>query len=173
MASNIDINQQVISQIQQRLESAVADAVTQSDIDFVTEGIITAIKLRSRRGEYLTAASGGGTYKPAGYTKGHERARRKLGLPVDRVTLFMGQVGVLESIKGTGRQTAGGTAIEVGYLSGISEARAAEIGAWLDSEGAGTKGKTYKHIGLSSGEENKIVRRLERRVIDNITGRMQ
>ena len=138
--------------LRQRLRQITDDPVDQSDLDYQAEQIIATIKLRTQRGNYLTSQTGGRSEPRTQYSPGHAKKRQAIGLPIDRVTLFMGEVGVLEAIHS--RTTT--NSIEVGYITGLSEARAKEIGEYLNTLGAGVNRVTYQHIGLTQAEEEQL-----------------
>jgi hypothetical protein len=148
------------------LDTAVDDAVKTQDTEYVAEEVRNAIQLRTARGQFLT--EGGGTESRTKYSKGHEKKRARLGLPIDRVTLFMGSVGVLEAMRARSQFRAGEVTIDVGYISGLSEERAMEIAGYLDNEGAGINHVTYPFVGLANEEESQILRALSARLGGNI-----
>lgn len=166
------ITQTGLETIRQKLLAIRQQAVRQSDTDAVAENIRGTILLRVRQGQYLTP--GGGTRQANQYSKGHERKRAKLGLPTSPVSLFMGQVGVLEAFRARSRQDAAGkVSIEAGYLPGISEARASEIAGYLNTQGVGKNRITYRFVGLTTGEQSRILADLRRRIQAHITGTLR
>ncbi len=148
------------------LHTAVERSLNQSDTDFVAARIQTAILLRTSRGEFLDGS--GGTTKPQYRSESHKKKRAKLGLPIDRVTLFMGRVGVLEAMRARGVITPGGARIQIGYLAGLSEERAAEIAGYLDRQGAGKNKITFPFLGLTAAEERQVTAALAARVGANL-----
>lgn len=161
------ISQIGLEALRQKLRNIQTQAIRQGDADSVAENIGATILLRVRRGTYLTP--GGGTRQANTYSKGHERRRAKLGLPTTPVSLFMGQVGVLEALRARSRQAPGGkVAIEAGYLPGISEARATEIAEYLNTKGAGKNRVTYKFIGLTNPEQSRILDNLRQRILGHL-----
>lgn len=143
------------------LESSSEQAIRDSDADAVGAAVQGMILLRTRRGEFLNTTG-------ARYSPGHAKRRAAIGLQTARVDLFMGNIGVLESIRTMTDAGQTGVRIQTGYLQGLSESRAAEIGRYLDTTGIGKSGKTYKHIGLSQREEDRIVDFIRKRVEANI-----
>lgn len=135
------------------LRTAVSDTLKESDLKEIAEMGLSIIKLRTRRGEYLP-----GSKSPAKYSKGHARVRANLGLPTNRVTLFMGNVGVLEGIKTNVKSEGGNITAQIGYIRGKTEQEALQIGRWLDTEGAGVNKVRYRHIGFTQGERDRIVK---------------
>lgn len=157
-----------LEELRGKLSRVERQAVRQSDTDYVAEQIRTAILLRTQRGEFLSDSTG------TGYSDGHKRRREKLGLQTSRVDLFMGQVGVLESLRARSGETGGGNVvIETGYIAGLSEARAAEIGKYLDTQGAGKNRITYKHIGLTSGEQTSVLEQLKQRILNHLNNELK
>jgi hypothetical protein len=152
----------------QALEQVQKHAVKQADADYVSSQALAMILMRTRRGQFLTAGSG--TETRSSYSAGHKRKRQKLGLTISPVNLFMGEVGVLESIKSRNLFHDLGVTLQIGYLSGISEAAAKEIGGYLDTYGVGRNRVKFKHIGFTETEENRIVQFLAERVKNNISG---
>jgi hypothetical protein len=153
------------------LDHAVEQAVKQSDTDAVAAQVMTAIQLRTSRGIFLT--EGGGTEPRTYKSESHKKKRAKLNLPIDRVTLFMGRVGVLESMAAQSRFNSGEVSITVGYIDGLSEARASEIAGYLDTEGAGKNKVTYPFVGITSAEEDNIVAALAARIGANFNNNFQ
>ena len=141
-----------VNRVIKLLETAVQDTLTEADLKEIAEMGLSIIKLRTRRGKYLP-----GSKSPAAYSPGHARVRRKLGLPTNRVTLFMGEVGVLEGIKTRVKSEGGEISAEIGYIEGKTEQEALQIGRWLDTEGAGVNKVRYRHIGFTSSERDRLV----------------
>jgi len=154
----MNINQADVDRVKKRLEVAVKDALTEKDAKAIMAEVQGIILLRTRKGKFLE-----GSKTPAKYSAGHARLRKKLGLPTERVTLFMGDVGVLESIKGKAESNNTELTLEVGYLEN-SEARARQIGIWLDDEGAGKTKVRYRHIGLTDAESDRVISNLKTRI---------
>lgn len=153
------------------LEHAVQNSVRQADTDAVAARVIATIQLRTSRGMFLTQ---GGSSEPRTYkSESHKKKRAKLNLPIDRVTLVMGKVGVLEAMAARSRFSSGEVSIEVGYLDGLSEARAKEIAGYLDNEGAGKNKVTYPFVGITSAEEDHVVRALATRIGANFNNNFQ
>ena len=153
------------------LESAVDNAVKKGDTDYVADNVRRTILMRTRRGEFLNGS--GGLEKRSYKSESHKKKRAKLGLPIDRVTLFMGRVGVLEAMRARSSFRAGQVTIEAGFLAGLSEARATEIAGYLDREGAGINHVTYPFVGLTEAEEEKIVQALAARIGTNFNTTFQ
>lgn len=144
------------------IEHAVENAVKQSDTDAVAAQVMASIQLRTSRGMFLT--DGGGSEPRTYLSESHKKKRARLNLPTDRVTLFMGKVGVLKAMASRSTFNAGEVSIEVGYIDGLSESRAAEIAGYLDNEGAGKNHITYPFVGVTDAEEDNVIRALAVRI---------
>lgn len=164
----IDIEKKTIDRIEKNLKSAVDDSVKQKDIDYAGAQIQSIILLRANRGMYLNQTTGGSASKRQYKSESYKKKRAKRGLPTDRVTLFYGSVGVLEGMRYRGKVRQGEVALEVGYLPGLSEARATEIAGYLNDTGAGINHVIYRYIGLTSAEERSVIDKLRRRIAGNI-----
>jgi hypothetical protein len=143
------------------LKTTVEDALKRDDLEDIAETGLTMIKLRTQRGNFLE-----GSKTPARYSPGHARIRRSMGLPVNLVTLFMGEVGVLEGIKTRTTSRKGDISIEIGYLS-TTEANAREIGGYLDEEGVGVNKIRYRHIGFTDSERKRLIQLAKDRMREN------
>lgn len=165
---SIDIEKETIKRINRKMQSAVDDAVKQKDVDYAGAQIQSIILLRSSRGLYLDKETGGSSTKRQYKSESYKRKRAKRGLPTDRVTLFFGSIGVLESLRYKGKVSEGEVRLEVGHLPGLSEARASEIGAYLTSQGVGINKVLYRYIGLTNAEEGSVISSLRKRIAGNI-----
>lgn len=163
MTFEFDLNEQSLRSVLDSLRTAVSDALKEDDLQYLAEMGIAMIKLRTQRGNYLP-----GSKSPAQYSDGHRRVRERLGLPTNRVTLFMGKIGVLEGIKEKTFSKSDEVGFEIGYLQS-TEAQARRIGGYLDSEGVGVNKIRYRHIGFTDGERDRLLKATKERVIDNIS----
>ena len=165
---SLDIEQQSFDEIVNSLQSAVDDSVKTEDANFVGAQIMAIINLRSSRGKYLDKPTGGTSRKRTYKSESHKKKRAKLGLPIDRVTLFMGKVGVLEALRVRGFVRGADLHLEVGYISGLSEDRASEIAGYLTDQGAGKNKVLYRFLGLTKTEEGQVIGALSPRIGANI-----
>ena len=167
MDFHLDIEERALNEIVDRLKSSVDDAVKTDDVNYAGAQMMSIMQLRSSRGKYLTegGAARSRTYK----SESHKKKRAKIGLPIDRVTLFMGKVGVLEAMRVRARVRNGNVNLEVGYLDGLSEDRAMEIAGYLNDQGVGINKVLYRFVGLVKSEEDRIVRALGKRIVKNMT----
>lgn len=170
MASfELNIDEKTMRKVQRAVRDAAVDAVRTKDVNYAGAQIMSIIQLRSARGAYLTKATGGTARRRRYKSESHKKKRAKLGLPTDRVTLYMGRVGVLEAMRVRAKSRGENITLDVGYIDGLSESRAKEIASYLTEEGAGINKVLYRFVGLTTGEESRIVRALSKRIAGNIT----
>lgn len=165
---SLNIEKDAIDRITRKLKSAVDDAVKQKDIDYAGAQIQQIILMRTSRGKYLTKQYGGTAQKRQYKSESWKRKRAKRGLPTDRVTLFFGQLGLLEGMRYQGKVSEGEVTLEVGYIPGLSEARAREIAGYMNDEGVGINHVIYRYIGLTRAEEQSVLSALSKRIAGNI-----
>lgn len=165
---SLNIERDAIDRITRKLKTAVDDAVKQKDIDYAGAQIQQIILLRTNRGKYLTKQYGGTSQKRQYKSESWKRKRAKRGLPIDRVTLFYGSVGLLEAMRYKGKVREGEVELEVGYIPGKSESAATTLAGYMNEEGVGINHVLYRYIGLTKSEEQQVIRSLRKRVEENI-----
>lgn len=166
---DLDLDQKAFDQIVDRLKSSVDDSVKTDDVNYAGAQMISIMQLRSAQGKYLTKQTGGSARKRTYKSKSHKKKRAKMGLPIDRVTLFMGKVGVLEAMRFRAKVRNGDVNLEAGYFDGLSEDRAMEIAGYLTDQGVGINKVLYRFVGLTANEEDRIVKALSTRIAKNMT----
>lgn len=165
----LDLDQKAFDQIVDRLKASVDDSVKTKDVKYTGAQIMSIIQLRSSRGKYLTHKFGGSAQSRKYKSESHKKKRAKIGLPIDRVTLFMGKVGVLEAMRVRASVRNGDVELEAGYLDGLSEDRAMEIAGYLTDQGVGINKVLYRFVGLTKQEEDNIVSVIAKRITKNMT----
>lgn len=165
----LNIEKDAIDRITRKLKTAVDDSVKQKDIDYAGSQIQSIILLRTSRGQYLDKQYGGTASKRTYKSESWKKKRASRGLPTDRVTLFFGQIGLLEAMRYKGKVSEGEVTLGVGYIPGLSEARATEIAGYMNDEGVGINHVIYRYVGLTSAEERSVISALSKRVAKNIT----
>ena len=145
------------------LENASDDRFLKPHLDATGAQIQSIILLRTARGKFLP-----GSKMPAQYSAGHAKRRERLGLATDKVSLFMGQGGMLEAMGTRVVRVGGKISLDVGYIPGISESGASEIAGYLNTEGAGKNKVKYTFIGLTGRETNTVTERLSARMSGSI-----
>jgi len=165
---DLNIEQASIDRVEQNLRSAIDDAMKKRDLDRAGAQIQSIILLRTRRGEYLTEARGGSAERRQYRSESWKKKRASQGLPTDRVTLFFGDGGLLEALKVQASIRRGEVRIDVGYIPGLSEARASEIARYMNEQGVGVNRVLYRYVGLTMQEEKTVIDGLRKTVIANI-----
>lgn len=163
---DLELDRQVWARVKAGLESAIDDAVKTKDLQAVATRIQSIILLRTSQGEYLTGS--GGKKRRRYRSESHKQKRAALGLPTDRVTLFFGELGLLEALRARGRQVLGKPTIEVGYLAGLSESKATEIAGYMNEQGVGRNRIKYRYVGLTEREKDTVINFLRGRIAANL-----
>lgn len=166
---DLDLDQKAFDQIIERLQTSVDDSVKTEDVNFTGAQMMSIMQLRSSRGKYLTEKTGGSAQSRKYKSESHKKKRARLGLPTNKVTLFMGRVGVLEAMRVRASVRSGNVELEVGYLDGLSEERAMEIAGYLTDQGVGINKVLYRFVGLTRQEESNVLRMLTPRIAKNMT----
>jgi hypothetical protein len=169
MDFHLDIEERALNEIVDRLKSSLDDAVKTDDVNYAGAQMMSIMQLRSSQGKYLDKQTGGSARRRTYKSESHKKKRARIGLPIDRVTLFMGKVGVLEAMRVRARVRNGDVNLEVGYLDGLSEDRAMEIAGYLTDQGVGVNKVLYRFVGLTANEEDRIVKALSTRIGKNMT----
>lgn len=163
---DLDLRQDIYRKVKRRLETAVDDAVKTKDLQGAAARVQSIILLRTNRGRYLTES---GTLEKRTYqSASHKKKREEMGLPTNRVTLFMGRVGLLEAMIARGKMSGGKPTIEIGYFAGLSEQKAIEIARYMNKEGAGKNHIKYIYVGLTDDETDTVIKYLRGRIGGNL-----
>jgi len=165
---NLELDQKAFDRIVGRLSTSVDDAVKTEDVNYAGAQMMSIMQLRSSRGKYLDKQTGGTARSRKYKSESHKKKRAKIGLPIDRVTLFMGQIGVLEAMRVRAAVRNGDVELEVGFLEGLSEDRAMEIAGYLTDQGVGINKVLYRFVGLTRQEEANIMKAVSVRAAKNI-----
>lgn len=163
---DVEINEIAYKKVKEALHSAVDDAVKTKDLQALSVRVQNMILLRTQRGQFLDGS--GGKSKRRYQSESYKAKRAGRGLTTSHVTLFFGEIGLLEAMVARGKMKLGKPTIEVGYFSGMSEQKAREIAGYMNKEGVGKNKVLYKFVGLTDDERQTAIDFLRGRVGKNL-----
>lgn len=149
-----------------KLGSAVDLRSIENEMHYVAQAVESIILLRTQRGRFLNAGH------RTSYSKGHERKRKKKGLPTNRVNLFF-EGNLLQDMTKVVRTESDSASIQVGYIDGQSDPDSATLANYFNVDGVGKSRVLYEYLGLTDQEVDKIEKALTKRIDAKISGALR